>query len=178
MAVSLHDTAALAALRGRFDRVNDISLVRITLASQETGVLLDDARRAVATLLKRAGTKAARERALMQQYVLAMNGGRPREGLAAATEREQEYDDSPPDRILDALYWDGDSAAGAAGVRVRTRRTRDLAPGAEERRAQYDDICYVQQWNVAHGELGSCGRISRGFAPRSCLGFLRPMLPR
>jgi hypothetical protein len=84
-----------------------------------------------------------------------MNGGRPQEGLTAATEREKENHDFPPDRITDALYWDGDSAAAAAGVRVRARRTRVLAPGAEDRRAQYDDICFVQQWSLAHGELGT-----------------------
>ena len=155
MAVARHDTVALAALRARFDRMNGISLTQITLRSQETGTALEDARRAVAVQLRRADTKAARESALSLRYVLAMNSGRPSEGLAAATEREHEYDDSPPDRITDALYWDGDSAVAAAGVRVRARRTRVLAPDAGDRRAQYDDICLVRQWSLAHGELGT-----------------------
>ena len=84
-----------------------------------------------------------------------MNSGRPREGLAATTQSEQEFDDFPPDRITDALYWDGDSGTAASAVRERVRRTRVLASGAEDRRAQYDDICLVQQWRLARGELGA-----------------------
>jgi eukaryotic-like serine/threonine-protein kinase len=154
MAVALQDTAGLVALRARFDRMNEISLVQLVMRSQTIGIAQDDARRAVAALLRRADTKAARGHALREQYVLAMNGGRPREGLAAATERERSYDNVPPARITDALYWDGDSAAAEAEVRLRARRTRVLASGAEDRRAQYDDICLVQQWRLAHGDLG------------------------
>ena len=154
MAVALHDTVGLVGLRARFDRMNEISLVHLTMRSQAIGIAQDDARRAVAALLKRADTKAAHEHALHAQYLLAMNGGRPREGLAAATERQQSYDNVPLNRITDALYWDGDSAAAEGEVRLRARRTRVLAPGAEDRRAQYDDICFVQQWRLAHGDLG------------------------
>jgi hypothetical protein len=154
MAAALHDTVGLVGLRARFDRMNEISLVHLTMRSQAIGIAQDDARRAVAALLKRADTKAAHGHALHAQYVLAMNGGRPREGLAAATQRQQSYDNVPLNRITDALYWDGDSAAAEGEVRLRARRTRVLAPGAEDRRAQYDDICFVQQWRLAHGDLG------------------------
>jgi hypothetical protein len=158
MAYTLRDTAALATLRAQFDRMNEQSLVTIERQSQQTGIALDDARRAVAALLRRANTKAARRGALREQYLLAMNSGRPREGLAATLESErlrEGGDDFPPDRITDALYWDGDSGAAVSGVRERARSARVLAPGAEDRVAQYNDICFVQQWRLAHGELGT-----------------------
>jgi hypothetical protein len=148
--------------------MNGQSLMAIQRQSQQTGVALGDARRAVAALLKRANTKAERGGALHERYVLAMNSGRPHEGLIAATEGEQEDDDLPPDRITDALFWDGDSGAAAAGVRERARRTRTLAPGTD-RIAQYDDICLVQQWRLAHGELGEAqaaiGRLRAAVVP-------------
>ncbi len=155
LAYRLRDTASLARIRGRFDQLSRKNLLSIFERSQETGARLDDARRAVAVLLKRADSDSVRRAVLRLEYQLAMNGGRPREGLAAYTEVEREFDDSPPSRITDAVYWDGDSDAADQAVRVRVRRTRVLASGAEDRRAQYDDICYVQQWRLAHGELGA-----------------------
>ena len=155
MAYTLRDTAALARIRARFDQLSGKNLLNIFERSQETGARLDDARRAVAVLLKRADSDSAQRDALRLQYQLAMNGGRPREGLAASTKIEREFDDSPPSRITDAVYWDGDSAAADEAVRVRLRRTRVLASGTDDRRAQYDDICFVQQWRLARGELGS-----------------------
>jgi DNA-binding SARP family transcriptional activator/tetratricopeptide (TPR) repeat protein len=155
MAYTLRDTEALTDLHARFKRMNETSLVQIMLRSQELGFALEDARRAVTILLNRATTKTERGNALLWQYVLAMNSGRPREALAAATERARALDDVSPDRITDALYWQGDPGAAATEVRVRTRRGRVLASDADERRAQYDDICVVQQWSLAHGEHGT-----------------------
>ncbi|MGH7512407.1 MAG: hypothetical protein ACREOQ_05715 [Gemmatimonadales bacterium] len=79
MAYTLRDTAALTAIRPRFDRLNDASLWAITFRSQETGAALDDARDAVGVLVKRADSDSARGFPIRQQYRLAMNGGRPRE---------------------------------------------------------------------------------------------------
>jgi hypothetical protein len=90
--------------------------------------------------------------------MLAMNSGRPREGLAIVNQHVQQLeggDELAPNRITDALYWDGDSGIAATAVRERGRGTRVLASNAEDRRSQYDDICFVQQWRLAHGELGA-----------------------
>jgi tetratricopeptide (TPR) repeat protein len=162
MSVTLHDTLALAALRARFDRMNDISLMHITSRSQALGIAQDDARRAVAALLKRADTKEAHGRALSAQYELALNGGRPREGLAiiAGSERLDEGFSHNP--TMDALYWDGDTGAAF----VESSREASWADGALKggaaRREQYDVICRLQQLRLAHGETGTArGAIGR-----------------
>jgi eukaryotic-like serine/threonine-protein kinase len=157
MAYTLRDTEALARIRARFDLLSGQTLFTIYERSQETGARLDDARRAVAILLKRADSDSARRDALRLQYILAMNSGRPRDALAILKQHNwllEGGDDLLP-RITDALYWDGDSSTAAAGIRERVGWTRVLAAGTEDRRAQYDDICLVQQWRLAHGELGS-----------------------
>jgi eukaryotic-like serine/threonine-protein kinase len=158
MAYTLRDTAALARIRARFDQLSGRTLYNIFERSQETGARPDDARRAVTVLLKRADSDSAREQPLRLQYMLAMNSGRPREGLAVINQHVQQLeggDELAPGRITDALYWDGDSAIAATAVRERGRGTRVLASNAEDRRSQYDDICFVQQWRLAHGELGA-----------------------
>jgi hypothetical protein len=137
MAYTLRDTTALARIRARFEHLSNQNLSSIVERSQETGANLNDARRAVALLVKRADTDSARLRPIRRQYELAMNGGRPGEGLAIANQYNLDGGDLAP-RVTDALYWDGDSTAAAAGVRERA-----------------DDICLVQQWRLAHGELGS-----------------------
>jgi hypothetical protein len=155
MAFALHDTVALGALRARFDRVNDVSLERISRRSQESGILADDARRAVTVLLKRADNKAEQGQALSAQYILAMNGGRPREGLATIAESERLDEGFTYNRTLDALYWDGDADAALSRVREGAPwADGDLETGPE-RRDQYDVICRLQQWRLAHGETAT-----------------------
>ena len=95
MAYTLRDTAALARIRARFDQLSGKNLFNIFERSQETGARLDDARRAVAVLLKRADSDSARRDALRLQYQLAMNSGRPREGLAASTKIERRVSTIP-----------------------------------------------------------------------------------
>jgi tetratricopeptide (TPR) repeat protein len=135
MAYTLRDSVALARIRARFDELSAKNLFAIVERSEETGARLDDARRAVSILVKRADSDSARWQGL--QYMLAMNSGRPREGLAIANQYNLDGGDLAP-RVTDALYWDGDSTAAAVGVRERA-----------------DDICLVQQWRLAHGDLGS-----------------------
>jgi serine/threonine-protein kinase len=156
MAYALRDTVALARIRARFDQLSEKILFIIVERSLETGAKLDDARRAVSILLKRADSDSARRDALQLQYFLAMNGGRPREGLAAVDQHNRLLpggDELAPTRITDALYWDGDSSRAAVAVRERERGSRVLASRAEDRQTQYDDMCLVQQWHLARGEL-------------------------
>jgi hypothetical protein len=155
MAYTLHDSTALAALRARFDRMNETSLQQIAMRSQEIGIPLDDARRAVAALLKRADTRAAHGAAISTQYVLALNEGRPREALAAIAEGDRLQEDVLRDRPMDALYWDGDSTAALSSIREGAPWADGALEAGPERRDQYDVICRVQQWRLAHRELGT-----------------------
>ena len=164
MAYTLGNTAALAALRAGFDQLSDKNLRAIAVRSQEFGATLDDARRAAAVLLKRAVSDSARRAAMRLQYELALNGGRPHEALGPLVESERTYDQVGhwPGRVMDALYWGGDSGAAAVWVRnMASYVDGPLLRGVDERRTQFDDICTMEQWRVAHGQLAAHAAIRR-----------------
>ena len=164
MAYTLRDTVALAALRAGFDQLSDKNLRAIAVRSQEFGATLDDARRAAAVLLKRAASDSARRAAMRLQYELALNGGRPHEALGPLVESERSYDQVGhwPGRVMDALYWGGDSGAAAVWVRnMASYVDGPLLRGVDERRTQIDDICTMEQWRVAHGQLAAHAAIRR-----------------
>jgi len=88
-------------------------------------------------------------------YVLALNSGRPREGLAAIVESERLDAGFAHNRAMDGLYWEGDSAAAASSVREGSAWGDAALESGTERRDQYDVICRLQQWRLAHGETGT-----------------------
>jgi tRNA A-37 threonylcarbamoyl transferase component Bud32/tetratricopeptide (TPR) repeat protein len=157
MAYVLGDQTTLQGLRSRFGRMHPASLTTITLQNQETGVAMDDARRAVDALVSGATSQAERRWALLHVSLLAMNGGRPREALAALRQIDPRdrlhrgVDERSP--ITAGLYWDGDSADAVQSVQVLAKRADEpLATGVDERLSQYRNICVLQQWRLAHGD--------------------------
>jgi DNA-binding SARP family transcriptional activator len=172
-AAALHDSATLAAVRQRMDRMGAQSLVRIASTGQTDGDYLGDVERAAAALQRRSATAAERWQALKLQLSLALNRGRPAEAErvlarmdALKTPALVEGDPLPvtPDRwrVLAALYWDGDAAAGEAAFRridgsLFTARESDAAPGAEAAR----DLCVAEQWKVWHGSTGGARQAVR-----------------
>ena len=158
MAQSFHDTAALSTLRTHFDGMNPASLKNIAWYSAASGLALNDGRLATEAVLRGASSNIERWVALLSANLLAMNSGRPREGLAAIdrmTPKQRadgmDYDDHY--RISAALFWDGDTTAALKALRAMAKRADGpVARGAEERGAQSWDICMVQQWRLAHGE--------------------------
>ncbi len=153
MAYVLGDSVALSALRARFDRMNIASLTDITLRSQETGFAPDDARRAVKALLSTAKTHDERQWALSQLKLLAFNGGRPGEALAATRRQGR---DAEQVLILATLFWDGDSSAALRVLRT-SAETADgpLARSSRGAAERSGDICITEQWRLAHGEFGN-----------------------
>jgi hypothetical protein len=153
MAYVLGDSTGLSRLRARFDRMNFASLTGITLRSQETGFAPDDARRAVKAMLSTAKTHDERRWALLHLKLLATNGGRPGEALAA-TRRLGE--DAEQNLILATLFWDGDSSAALQEFRT-SAETADgpLARSPRGAAERSGDICITEQWRLAHGEFGS-----------------------
>ena len=152
-----HDTTALAMLRRRFDVMSDGALTGIITRSIEDGLPMDDADRAVAALIGRAGTRDEQATAEMYRWAVVMHEGRPGEGTKGAPAR------SPQSKLVRGvggeLYWDGDPAAGAAAVReVSAHADAPLTRTAQDRGGQYFDICWVERWRIAHGQLGTARR--------------------
>jgi hypothetical protein len=155
-------------LRPRFTDMGAGALTGIVTRSIEDGLSLDDAERAVAALIGRASTREEQVSAQFYRYLLAMNGGRPREGAAAL----KEFGEGSRlyHGITGELYWDGDSAAARAVALQRVGRAdAPLAGAAEARRDQVGEMCLVGRWRLAHGESStaqrSIARLRSGIPP-------------
>jgi eukaryotic-like serine/threonine-protein kinase len=165
---TFQDEASLASLRARFAGMRRSVLQGIVTRSIEDGLPLDDAERAVAALVGRASTREEQTSAQFYRYLLAMNGGRPREGATAL--REVDEGTRFYHAITGELYWDGDSAVARAAARQRTPDAdAPLARAPEARREQLGNICLVERWRLARRELRT--------APRTIARLRSPMPP-
>jgi serine/threonine-protein kinase len=143
LALALRDSAALAHTRPALDSLGLDDLVALTFFSQIMSVWgggLEDAERAADRLWRRATTAAERQVAMSVRHGLALNRGRPAAALRAAASLD------PPTRVLDALYWDGDTLAGAAAARALAHAPRD------------GDLCALEQWRLWHGDTAAATR--------------------
>jgi hypothetical protein len=160
VAQALSDSAALGALRSRFETLGSSTLRRIFGLAPVEGIGLDDAERARAILAAR------RELNHWDASAYELNRGRPR---AAQTVLEAAVRHLPHDEgegrevergpIWAALYWDGDTAAAAAAA-TRIGRVADGPPARDldARWRQYGDICVVETWRLARGDLRTVDR--------------------
>ncbi len=162
MAKMSQDSAALEALRLKMPHMRVWSLVRIVGESQLEGFGLDDAQRATVLLQGRVGSPGEVTNIYQGLHNLALNRGRPHAALVVTKEwRELDPSVQGHDRrlILDALYWDGDSAAAAQAVH-RLSAYADARPirNAKQRTEQTSDICAVELWRLAHGSFRTVPR--------------------
>ena len=162
VALARRDTAALQHLRSRFDRMPTRPLGWMSSIWQEYGWPIDDARRATMILLKRASTPSERDLALFSLHHLAMNAGRPVEALATLPKVSEGF--GVPQlplyfQVLDAIYWQGDTAAAAEAAR-QLARSADVPTGVRRsiKAQQYFDICVVEQWRLGQGNTNATSR--------------------
>jgi serine/threonine-protein kinase len=146
-----HDSAALDTLRRHFAAMSTSTLAGIITRSVEDGLPLDDADRAGAVMVARAGTREEQITAEMYRYLLATHEGRPADAAAGQPAR------SPQMALLRAvggeLYTDGDSSTALAAVReASTLADAPLVAKGEDRGRQYWNICWVERWRLAHGQ--------------------------
>lgn len=176
------DGAGLRRLRDRFAAIGTHSLTRIQWTSQMDGIALQDAERAVAVLIHRAGERRERARAIGQARWLALNQGRPQAAVllddSVRTLEGQPYW-SPGFRILYGLYWDGDTTAAAEAVAVMEggRRAIVAARSVESTPADVaSQLVRPEQWRLWHGDWSLTPRIvavlRRAAASDSAMSFL------
>ncbi len=157
VACALGDSTGINGLRERFQEVDALSLRRIVRSAQRDLLVLDAIDEAAAALEAKTETRRAHWGSLTELHDAAANAGRPSEALAI-TESQADLQPAPRmhlrTRVRDALYWDGDREAGAAAV-LELAAFADAPPASdpEERRAQYEDICVVEQWRLWNGEV-------------------------
>ena len=166
MATASHDSAAIRAVRDRFLQMGIGSLIDIANSSQEMGLGWKDAQLAAA-----AGLRTGHPGASILAHVLALNRGRPRAALAALQAMPVDHEQERLQwRVVDALYWDGDTIAAAEAVRELHRyAAAPPAQGVADRDAQTGDFCVEEQWRLARGDSAGAG---------SAIGRLRAARPR
>ena len=164
MALALGDSGMMSRLRDRFPQMSDQSLGEIVAHAQYDGVGTGDVRQVIDILQHRAGTRSEQETAFMVAWSAALNGGRPNDALAAHDGWRQAVTLLDPRfprqlQVLDAIYWQGDAAAGNT-MALELSRSADapLASGLQDRNRQYGDICVVSQWRLWNGRLDTIER--------------------
>jgi tetratricopeptide (TPR) repeat protein len=166
VATGLSDTGAVAVLRTRFEGFAPQALASIFQTAQAEGIALEDAQHAGAVLLWKAETPEDREHELRGARQLALNRGRP---LAADSLTAQYASvEAIPGRslywrVLDALYWDGDTASARRSAVLLAKSVE--APRARSgvaRAGQVYAACTLGLWGRAHGDAGTLdGAIAR-----------------
>jgi tetratricopeptide (TPR) repeat protein len=163
------DSAAVQAFREQLDTLPINTLRGVYTEATMAGTGFGDAERALRLADRRAGTSEERRSVLSALHTLAMNGGRPSEGLRIAEEMRRLGADRQAylrDRILDALFWDGDTlAAAGAAAELAATNARPVVPGTGW--SGLSSRCVLEQWKLSHGDASSsAAAIALFAAPR------------
>ena len=136
----------------RLPQLSDGLLERIRGAAQLDGVGLDDAQRAADELRSRARNARQLLVAGLGERELAINLGRPDEALPLPTDRIFEVPFLELFEVVDALFWDGDSASAARAVDRRRAALRPPPADGSPDWPGYMDFCTVGLWEAAAGQ--------------------------
>jgi eukaryotic-like serine/threonine-protein kinase len=157
LALALGDSAGLARERSRLDRWPDLALLLLANDAQTAAVGLGDVGPTLEELRRRAVGGARLRDVRIWERDWLLNRGRPAEALAL-TDSLRPGEPWPgwtrQQRIDDALFDDGDTAAAGADVRVlsqlaaSTTRADSVADAIRTRAA-----CRLGFWAISHGDV-------------------------
>jgi serine/threonine-protein kinase len=156
LALATGDTSELRSLRARFEGMDEASLSQIMQEGQLRDGGIGDAERAAGLLERRFGTEQQRGITLFTLRFLALNLGRPSRAVTLTDEipDRQLPHLRPLLKVMDRLFWDGDSAAAEQGVRQVTAFMQAPVPSDLEGRAtRATDLCALGLWWVHAGDL-------------------------
>jgi len=164
--VGLGDEAALAALRVKYRQMPLPSLWRIMNHAVLDGDRMQDAESAAVAIRSKPGRSSDWQRSKLYLHAFEINRGHPAKALgdtARADEDEYAPHTALYQRVLDALYGDGDSPGGGEAVRELARTAARPASGGDDARAvAQTDLCVVTLWRLSHGEqAGAAQAIAR-----------------
>jgi tetratricopeptide (TPR) repeat protein len=158
----LHDEPALTALRAQYRQMRLPSLWRIMNYAVLDGRRMEDAESAAAAIRATAGRSSDWQRSKTYLHAFEINRGHPAKALGdTARSGEDEYAPHTAlyERVLDAMYGDGDSVNGSQAARELARLLVRPASGASDARAvAQTDLCVVTLWGLSHGELGGAAQ--------------------
>ena len=158
-AVTIGDTASLQRLRDSLPRFGPTTLRAIARASQFDAIAVEDGVRALAVLRQRATRMPDIAAIALAEHSVAVNGGRPREALAATSRLRRALPSSHAWlrlRVLDGLYANGDSSAAEAAAKQLSEL---VGPGPARSTTStatwLADVCVLAQWRLARGDTAS-----------------------
>jgi serine/threonine-protein kinase len=158
IAEGLHDERALAGLRAQYGRIPLQSLWRIMNHAVLDGRGLEDAESAAVAIRTVLGRSSDVQRSKTYLHAFELNRGRPSAALAeTAGPDDAEYGPHAGlyQRVLDALYGDGDGVSGNRAAEELSRIAGHPAPrGSDERAVARTDLCVATLWRLRHGEVG------------------------
>ncbi|HMN10595.1 MAG TPA: serine/threonine-protein kinase [Gemmatimonadaceae bacterium] len=183
IAVGLHDEPALRALRARYRQMRLESLWRIMNHAVLDGSRMDDADSAAAAIRAIAARSSDWQRSKTYLHAFEVNRGRPAAALAdTAGSDEVEYGPHAAlyERVLDALYGDGDGASGRQAARELERLAgRPQSGDGDMRATALTDLCVATLWRVSHGEtdgarqaIGRLGVRAAGDTPHAATSHM------
>ena len=159
------DSTRLREVRAGIDTLSLSLQVSIALFSQVGAGTLEDAERAAQAALRKATTRQERRVAFVSAHTVYMNLGNLDEAGRIAL-RGIEQDDPAfwhQRRLLDAMYWSGDTLAARASEAALSALTDNAQPGATP--TVRSQLCTLGQWQLRQRNSASFSRIA---------GILRP----
>jgi hypothetical protein len=163
IAEGLHDERALTALRSTYRQMALQSLWRIMDYAVLDGQRLEDADSAAVAIRAKAGRSSDWQRSKFYLHGFEINRGRPAAALAD-TARPDEAEYLPHtalyQRVLDALYGDGDTVnAGLAAGELARSAGRPRPAGSDARAVGNMDACVATLWRLSRGESGGAAQV-------------------
>jgi hypothetical protein len=162
IAEGLHDERALTALRAEYRQMALPSLWRLMNYAVLDGNHLEDADSAAVVIRAKAGRSSDWQRSKTYLHAFEINRGRPSAALAD-TARSDETEYAPHtalyQRVLDAVYGDGDSANGGQAARELAKSAgRPASGGSDARAVAQMDLCVATLWRLSQGEQGGAAQ--------------------
>ena len=153
LAIAVGDTRERAAIRRRFVSVPRTVLEQIAGMAQLDGVALDDATLAVEELRRRSRSDYELWTSGLRARQLALNQGRPSDIPRGTPEGLFSTPLDELHRVIEALYWSGDSAAAARVVMaLADSADAPVPPSASAGDRRHMMMCAVSLWRAARGD--------------------------
>jgi serine/threonine-protein kinase len=191
-AVVLKDTAMLARARRNLDSAGLGEMWSVIFDPQVFGFGIKEAERVVPIFLSRAKTRADSVGTFGAPYILYQNLGRPAAAAAVLAQL------GPLESLIGTGDWwspkhwyfstllgyalsgDGDTAIAARTAAILARSAdAPLVADSAERQVQFDDICNLERWRLAHGNTLTARASIARLLPRKakgCATLLRALL--
>ena len=158
VAIALSDTSAERAAWTSLDRASLLALQWVAMTSQEDGVAMADAARALDLRLARSGTDAERVDALLARHALALNSGNWQKAKSTTAALRSTTGGSGVGRelqVLDVVYGgvpsnDGEADA-ASDLQDFAKVSTEPAQSDHEQRAI--DRCFLGHWYLSKRQL-------------------------